>query len=174
MSIGLQASYQRNYLSFFSLRYGLSFMYQLPYYQNREVVDETDPQGPRTYVNSDRKWNNANIFVAPTFYYRDEGFSIFISTEIGVGYHIYRASSTTRVRRADNDWIEYTSNYRNTRKGYHVAPRAGVSFNMGRRSNSEMELSISTVQWTEGFNQVKLESYTVAGLQMAYRYNFGR
>ncbi len=171
INIGVQAHYQRNYTSFFSLRFGGGYMYQFPFYDKNESRNASTGQ-VSLYSFSEQKWNNLYLFVAPMFYYRAEGFSLFLGPEIGVGFHFYQAVSKYSNRFDNGEWASYTDRFEERRRGYHLAPRGGISFEVGKQDNSEVEFSFSRMLWSGGLNETELDAYTEFGVQVGYRYNF--
>lgn len=176
-NIGLNLNHQANITSWFSWRTGFNASYVFPViYHQSFIVPVSDPDPTVAYPVGRESVHShwlLNLDLMPSFYYRDEGFKLFIALSGTLGTDLQKMESTEE--RLKGSTLLFEENDPQKEKHFQLGwgPVGGVGFDLGgKRKGGEIELALSYRNYYNLKAGNIRQSMTGFGLLTSYRYYF--
>ncbi len=172
--IGINLNHQRNFVKWFSFRTGLNANYLFPI----NSFERTAFSGIGSVYKTGEltEYNHFQLLLdfMPTFYYRDDGFNLFLGFSGTFGGLVRKLEFSTQYHK-NGEWPVYEDVEQHSKTHIQVGygPVAGVGFDLGgKKSGGEIEISFSYKSYYYMHNSEIDNSMKVFGILTAYRYYF--
>ena len=176
-NVGLNLNHQANVTSWFTWRTGFNASYVSPViYHQSFIVPISNPDPTVTYPVGRESVHShwlLNLDLMPAFYYRDDGFKLFIGLSATLGADLQKIVSTEERLRGSTLFYEENDPQKERHLQLGWGPVGGVGFDLGgKRKGGEIELALCYRDYYNLKNGRINQSMVGFGLLTSYRYYF--